>query len=83
MTDSELLEAFMSAMAGEWIVERYSVDSNEKLRVHYISKMDNRIEWSHNPGNSLDTTPKVGDVGMLGFIGKKQVDLILGLESDS
>lgn len=80
MTDRELFNAFLKAMGGEWVVDRYSVDDNGKLRVHYVSVDDPRIVWTHNPHNPLSTIPKIGEKGMIGFIGQSTIKEILSKE---
>ncbi len=69
MTDITL-DRFLLAMAFEWVVDRYSVDDDGRLRVHYACRGDPGLEWSHTPFNELVTTPQVGTVGMLGFIAR-------------
>ncbi len=71
MTDVTLAR-FLAAMASEWVVDRYSVDDDGRLRVHYVCRGDPGLEWAHNPFNELVTTPKIGTVGMLGFIAREE-----------
>lgn len=62
------LSMFLEAMDGEWRVTHYELDEDDRLRVHYQSQLMPHVRWSHKPFNALDTIPKVGTVGRIGFI---------------
>jgi len=65
-------DRFLEAMAHRWVVERYSLDEEDRLHVHYRSVTDPDLTWSHRPYNPLETIPKVGTVGMIGFVAKEE-----------
>lgn len=62
------IDRFMAAMDGEWEVERYSVEANGRLRIHYVSLSDPDITWSHTPFGELVQMPKIGWRGRIGFV---------------
>lgn len=74
--DTQLVR-FLEALNDQWRVDRYSVDEKTgKLVVHYVSLTFPDVEWSHMPLNPLVTVPRIGQVGMLGFIPKDVCDKI-------
>ena len=73
MIDAAVL---LSAMDGEWKVERYEVDEpTGKLRVWYLSLNNPLVYWSHLPFGELTDAPPVGVTGRIGFLWDKRQEV--------
>ena len=66
------LELSTRAMDGEWVVERYELEDDGNLRVHYRSKDYPLVGWSHIPFDFEAVAP-VGTVGRIGFISNERL----------
>jgi hypothetical protein len=67
------LERFCSAMDYPWLVERYELDGQDRLTVHYRSQRHMDVTWSHQPF-TFEMVPKVGTVGRIGFISNLHIE---------